>query len=211
MLHGVNSWSAETEALAGLARGTFDGSAEAFQRLVHPDDWPAYDREMQASVAERRDSLVSFRMIWPDGSVRWIEGRGPRAVCPRRQFAARDRHDHGRHRAQTGGGGAARQRGALPQTVQGLPLPTYSWLQVGDDFVLQDFNDAADAISDGKIRDGMSASSPRSGTRISRTSWPIFTTLRDRAAHVPAGDAVPLPHRRAACESWRSATSSCRR
>jgi PAS domain S-box-containing protein len=34
---------------------------------------------------------------------------------------------------------------------KGFPLPTYSWLQVGDDFVLQDFNDAAAGIDKGDI------------------------------------------------------------
>jgi signal transduction histidine kinase len=38
---------------------------------------------------------------------------------------------------------------------KGLPLPTYSWLQVGDDFVLLDFNDAAEAIADGQIRNAI--------------------------------------------------------
>ena len=36
---------------------------------------------------------------------------------------------------------------------KGFPLPTCSWLQVGDDFVLQDFNDASEAITGGYIRD----------------------------------------------------------
>ena len=36
---------------------------------------------------------------------------------------------------------------------KGFPLPTFSWLQVGDDFVLQDFNDAAEAITEGQICD----------------------------------------------------------
>ena len=34
---------------------------------------------------------------------------------------------------------------------KGFPLPTFSWLQEDDDFVLQDFNDAAEAIDDGDI------------------------------------------------------------
>jgi hypothetical protein len=34
---------------------------------------------------------------------------------------------------------------------KGFPLPTYSWLQVGDDFELQDFNDAAEAIDESDI------------------------------------------------------------
>jgi signal transduction histidine kinase len=36
---------------------------------------------------------------------------------------------------------------------KGFPLPTCSWLQVGDDFILQDFNDASDSITGGYIRD----------------------------------------------------------
>ena len=36
---------------------------------------------------------------------------------------------------------------------KGFPLPTYSWLQVGDDFVMQDFNDAAEAIAEGDVSD----------------------------------------------------------
>jgi CheY-like chemotaxis protein len=31
---------------------------------------------------------------------------------------------------------------------KGIPVPTYSWLQVGDNFVLQDYNDAAEAITE---------------------------------------------------------------
>jgi PAS domain S-box-containing protein len=34
----------------------------------------------------------------------------------------------------------------------GFPLPTSSWVRVGNDFVLQDFNDAAEAITGGYIR-----------------------------------------------------------
>ena len=34
---------------------------------------------------------------------------------------------------------------------KGFPLPTFSWLQVGDDFVLQDFNDAAKTVDQGDI------------------------------------------------------------
>jgi signal transduction histidine kinase len=36
---------------------------------------------------------------------------------------------------------------------KGFPLPTYSWLQIDDDFVLQDYNDAAEASTEGLIRD----------------------------------------------------------
>jgi CheY-like chemotaxis protein len=46
---------------------------------------------------------------------------------------------------------------------KGIPVPTYSWLQVGDDFVLQDYNDAAEAIPECHIAEavGTTASSWR--------------------------------------------------
>ena len=34
---------------------------------------------------------------------------------------------------------------------KGFPIPTYSWMQDGDDFVLQDFNDAAKAIDEADV------------------------------------------------------------
>ena len=57
---------------------------------------------------------------------------------------------------------------------KGFPLPTYSWLQVGDDFVLQDFNDAAEAVNDGDIRElGRKAS-----LRVLRRSPEILADLQ---------------------------------
>jgi PAS domain S-box-containing protein len=38
---------------------------------------------------------------------------------------------------------------------KGFPLPTYSWLHVGDDFVLQDYNDAAERVTEGRILDSV--------------------------------------------------------
>jgi PAS domain S-box-containing protein len=40
---------------------------------------------------------------------------------------------------------------------KGFPLPTFSWLQEGDDFVLQDFNDAAKAVDEGDISEWVGA------------------------------------------------------
>ena len=76
---GQITWSAETEALHGLAPGTFERSFAALRRNVHPQDWPAFATEMKVSLAERRDALCIYRAIWADGSVHWLENRG-RAV-----------------------------------------------------------------------------------------------------------------------------------
>jgi len=36
---------------------------------------------------------------------------------------------------------------------KGVPVPTYTWQKAGEDFVLVDYNDAAEAITQGKIAD----------------------------------------------------------
>jgi PAS domain S-box-containing protein len=79
VVHDVHSWSPETEALFGMAPGTFEGTFEAFRRAVHPDDWPVFEVEIEASQHEQRDSIATYRVIWPDGSMHWLENRG-RAV-----------------------------------------------------------------------------------------------------------------------------------
>jgi PAS domain S-box-containing protein len=41
----------------------------------------------------------------------------------------------------------------LRTQYKGIPVPTYTWQRVGEDFVLVDYNDAAEAITRGKIVD----------------------------------------------------------
>jgi diguanylate cyclase (GGDEF)-like protein/PAS domain S-box-containing protein len=76
MISGVHTWSVETEALFGLAPGTFEGTFASFRRAVHPDDWPDFEAELLTALAERRDSIATYRALWPDGSVRWLEEKG---------------------------------------------------------------------------------------------------------------------------------------
>lgn len=154
-IHDVVSWSPETEALHGLAPGTFEGTFAAFQRTIDPADWPAFETEMLASIAERRESIVTFRTIWPDGSGHYIESKS------RALYAA-----DGSVSRVTGTSTDVTQRTVAEialraseerfrKQYKGIPLPTYSYDQVGDDFVLQDYNDAADTISEGRIREGL--------------------------------------------------------
>jgi PAS domain S-box-containing protein len=73
---GAVSWSSGLEAIHGYRPGEFPGTFDAFRREIHPDD---RDRVLQAiseAVAERRDHHVEYRIVRPDGTVRWVEGRG---------------------------------------------------------------------------------------------------------------------------------------
>jgi PAS domain S-box-containing protein len=43
---------------------------------VHPDDLPRVETELNRSMAEHVPYEAEYRVIWPDGSVHWLVGRG---------------------------------------------------------------------------------------------------------------------------------------
>jgi PAS domain S-box-containing protein len=69
-----NNWSPEIEALYGLAPGTFAGTYEAWTRLLHPDDLPKAEEDVRQAL-ETGKYFTEFRVIWPDGSIHWLEAR----------------------------------------------------------------------------------------------------------------------------------------
>jgi PAS domain S-box-containing protein len=69
------SWSTELEALHGLPPGTFQGTFEAYEKDIHPDD-REHVRHAIASSLERGDHHLEYRIVRPDGSTAWVEGRG---------------------------------------------------------------------------------------------------------------------------------------
>jgi PAS domain S-box-containing protein len=69
-------WSENLERIHGLPAGTFDGTFASYEREIHPDD-----RERVLASAQRalRDGVphdVEYRVVAPDGTVRWCEGKG---------------------------------------------------------------------------------------------------------------------------------------
>jgi two-component system CheB/CheR fusion protein len=69
-------WSPGLEAIHGRAPGTFDGTFAAYQEDIHPDDRAAVLRSITRTVEHDQDHHILYRIIWPDGSVHWVEGRG---------------------------------------------------------------------------------------------------------------------------------------
>jgi PAS domain S-box-containing protein len=69
------SWSPELEQLHGLTPGTFDGTFEFLLSKMHPDDRAAF---IAATDELKRDGqhYIEHRILLPDGSVRWVAGRG---------------------------------------------------------------------------------------------------------------------------------------
>lgn len=69
-------WSPQLEALHGLPAGTFDGTFASYEREIHPEDRPRVFESVQQALADGRAHDVEYRIVAPDGTVRWVEGKG---------------------------------------------------------------------------------------------------------------------------------------
>jgi PAS domain S-box-containing protein len=69
-----NKWSPEIEALYGLPPGGFEGSYQAWAKLLHPDDLPRAEQDVRRAL-ESGEYFSEFRVIWPNGDVHWLETR----------------------------------------------------------------------------------------------------------------------------------------
>ncbi len=69
-------WSDSLEPLHGLAPGTFEGTLEHFQQLIHPEDQEAVNAAIAQALETGGEFYVEFRNVWQDGSIHWIAGSG---------------------------------------------------------------------------------------------------------------------------------------
>lgn len=73
---GSVSWDVELEAVFGLGPGEFPGTYEAWLAMLHPDDRAEVVANVQEAMDRRGTYDIRHRVIWPDGSVHWVEGLG---------------------------------------------------------------------------------------------------------------------------------------
>lgn len=72
---GTNIWSPELEAMYGLPPGGFPGTQLAWESLVHPDDLARAKGQVQRAFDTNESVEGEWRVVWPDGSTRWLVGR----------------------------------------------------------------------------------------------------------------------------------------
>ncbi|MGC4096523.1 MAG: PAS domain-containing protein [Nitrospira sp.] len=74
-------WSPELERIWGLPVGGFDGTADAWRRLVHPDDrGSAYAGTQRSLSNPMTASEFEYRIVRPDGATRWIYAKA-KTLC----------------------------------------------------------------------------------------------------------------------------------
>ena len=73
---GELRWSDEHFRLWGLVPGAVTPDYALFRAGVHPEDVAMLEEVLQAALAAGRRYACQHRVVWPDGTVRSIQGRG---------------------------------------------------------------------------------------------------------------------------------------
>jgi PAS domain S-box-containing protein len=69
-------WSPSLEAIHGIAPGTFAGTFAAYQDDMHAEDREHVLHAIAQTLEQGEDHHIEYRIVRPDGSTRWVEGRG---------------------------------------------------------------------------------------------------------------------------------------
>jgi PAS domain S-box-containing protein len=69
-------WSDNLASIHGLPADAFDGTFASYEREIHPDDRPRVLASIRRAVEEGVPHDVEYRIVGPDGTVRWVEGKG---------------------------------------------------------------------------------------------------------------------------------------
>ena len=69
-------WSDNLERVHGLPPGIFDGTFASYEREIHPDDHDRVIESTRRAIETGALHDIEYRIIAPDGSVRWVEGKG---------------------------------------------------------------------------------------------------------------------------------------
>ena len=79
---GQLRWDKRLLELFGLDRRTFGGTIEAFSEAVHPDDRERVDDALAAAIETCGEYVAEYRVVLPDGRIRWIGARGHALAGP---------------------------------------------------------------------------------------------------------------------------------
>jgi len=76
ILTGQLVWSEQIEPMFGFDRGEFGRTYEAFLDCVHPGDRQHVIDSVNACVEEGKNYAIEHRIVWPNGTVRWVSETG---------------------------------------------------------------------------------------------------------------------------------------
>jgi PAS domain S-box-containing protein len=75
-------WDDRLLALFGHDAASFGGTIEAFTELVHPEDRDRVGAAMAGAIESCGEYAAEYRVVRPDGTVRWVAARGLAVAGP---------------------------------------------------------------------------------------------------------------------------------
>jgi PAS domain S-box-containing protein len=72
----TTDWNDNHARLLGLAPGEVESSYQAWRDRVHPEDIDRIEQAIAAALATHTDFEAEYRVIYPDGNIHWLVGRG---------------------------------------------------------------------------------------------------------------------------------------
>jgi len=69
-------WSDAIEPMFGFAKGQFKGTYDAFLECLYPEDRQPVMDSATACIEDGYDYRVEHRIVWPDGTTRWVSETG---------------------------------------------------------------------------------------------------------------------------------------
>lgn len=73
---GRDRWFGDLRTMFGIPSDTYSGSVEDFRRRVHPEDREIVWKAVAEARQDKKRYRAEFRVLRPDGSVRWIIATG---------------------------------------------------------------------------------------------------------------------------------------
>lgn len=69
-------WSEENYLVLGLSPDIGETNYDTWLQRVHPEDRAEAEYQVNKAVEQKRDLNIEFRIVWPDGTIRWINDVG---------------------------------------------------------------------------------------------------------------------------------------
>lgn len=73
---GVDVWFGDLRTMFGIASTSYAGKVGDFFRYVHPEDRQRVSMVMAEARQSREPYAAEFRVVWQDGTKRWVFSRG---------------------------------------------------------------------------------------------------------------------------------------
>ena len=72
----IRKWSKEYFLVMGLLPFSVEPSYHTWAKCVHPEDLPQAKAAVEAAMTEKKEYRHQYRVVWPDGTIRWVVARG---------------------------------------------------------------------------------------------------------------------------------------